>query len=164
MSNLAILASSKTQSASLFPVHATFRHDCPLAVKPASRPRRLVHKKILERFSTYWCAAFYCVCLGCCAANFGNSGGTYKLPCIITVIHKCRFTYIHIREYTKSRSTIMYLIPMKSWTMFDCATMWKTLTNTQQTYTCVPFTLNHLFLCETLPWKKRQERRWVSRV
>ena len=22
-----------------------FRHDCPLAVKPASTPRRLVHKK-----------------------------------------------------------------------------------------------------------------------
>jgi hypothetical protein len=30
-----------------------FRHDCPLAVKPASTSRRLVHKK-LERFSTYW--------------------------------------------------------------------------------------------------------------
>jgi hypothetical protein len=30
MSNLAILANSKTQSALLFPVHATFRHDCPL--------------------------------------------------------------------------------------------------------------------------------------
>jgi hypothetical protein len=29
----------------LFPVHAMFRHDCPLAVKPASRQRRPVHKK-----------------------------------------------------------------------------------------------------------------------
>ena len=45
MSNLAILANSKAQNASLFPVHAMFRHDCPLAMKPASRPRRLVHKK-----------------------------------------------------------------------------------------------------------------------
>jgi hypothetical protein len=31
MSNLAILADSKTQNASLF--HAMFRHDCPLTVK-----------------------------------------------------------------------------------------------------------------------------------
>jgi hypothetical protein len=29
----------------LFPVHAMFRHDCPLAIKPASTPRRLVHTK-----------------------------------------------------------------------------------------------------------------------
>ena len=61
-----------------------FSHDCPLAVKPASTPRRLVQKKKknLERFSTYWCSPFCCVCLGCCAAEFGNSGGTYELPCI----------------------------------------------------------------------------------
>ena len=38
-------ANSKTQDAFLFPVHAMFRHDCPLAVKPASTPRCLVHKK-----------------------------------------------------------------------------------------------------------------------
>jgi hypothetical protein len=40
-----VLANSKTQNAFLFPVHAMFRHDCPLAVKPASTPQRLVHKK-----------------------------------------------------------------------------------------------------------------------
>jgi hypothetical protein len=40
-----VLANSKTQNAFLFPVHAMFRHDCLLAVKPASTPRRLVHKK-----------------------------------------------------------------------------------------------------------------------
>jgi hypothetical protein len=45
MSNLAILANSETRNAFLFPVHAMFHHDCPLAVKPASTPRRLVHKK-----------------------------------------------------------------------------------------------------------------------
>jgi hypothetical protein len=33
------------QNAFLFPVHAMFRHDCPLAVKPASTSRGLVHKK-----------------------------------------------------------------------------------------------------------------------
>ena len=45
MPNLAILADSKTQKASLFPVHAMFRHDCPLAVKLASRQWNLANKK-----------------------------------------------------------------------------------------------------------------------
>jgi hypothetical protein len=39
------LAKSKTQNAFLFPVHAMFGHDCPLTVKHARTPRRLVHKK-----------------------------------------------------------------------------------------------------------------------
>ena len=39
------LANSKTQNAFLFPAHAMFRHDCPLAVKPASTLRSLVQKK-----------------------------------------------------------------------------------------------------------------------
>jgi len=38
-------ANSKTQNAFLFPVHAMFRHDCPLAVKPATMPRRLGKRK-----------------------------------------------------------------------------------------------------------------------
>jgi len=38
-------------------------------------------QKNLERFSTYWYAAFCRVCLGCCAAEFGISRGTYELPC-----------------------------------------------------------------------------------
>ena len=33
-------------------------------------------KKNLERFSTYWYAPFCRVCLGCCAFEFGNPGGT----------------------------------------------------------------------------------------
>jgi hypothetical protein len=49
MSNLAILADSKTQNASLF--HAMFRHYCPLTVKLASTQWNLV--KNLERFCTY---------------------------------------------------------------------------------------------------------------
>jgi hypothetical protein len=40
-----VLANSGTQNIFLFHVHAMFRHDCPLAVKPGSTPRRLVHKK-----------------------------------------------------------------------------------------------------------------------
>ena len=34
--------------------------------------------KKLERFSTYWYAPFCRVCLGCCAVEFGSSGGTYE--------------------------------------------------------------------------------------
>ena len=45
MSNLAILADSKTQNVSLFPVHAMFRHDCPLTVKLASTQWNLTNKK-----------------------------------------------------------------------------------------------------------------------
>ena len=45
MSNLAILADSKTQNPSLFPVHAMFRHDCPLTVKLASMQWNLSNKK-----------------------------------------------------------------------------------------------------------------------
>ena len=35
-------------------------------------------KKNLERFSTYWYATVWRVCLGCCAVEFGNPGGTYE--------------------------------------------------------------------------------------
>jgi len=72
------LANSKTQNAFLFTVHAIFRHDYRLAVEPASTPRSLVQKKNFERFSTYWYAPFCLVCLGCCAVEFGSSGGTYE--------------------------------------------------------------------------------------
>jgi hypothetical protein len=40
-----VLANSKTQNSFLFPVHAIFRHDCLLAVKPASTPCRLLPKQ-----------------------------------------------------------------------------------------------------------------------
>jgi hypothetical protein len=36
-----VLANSKTQNGFLSPIHAIFRHDCPLAMKPASTPQRL---------------------------------------------------------------------------------------------------------------------------
>jgi hypothetical protein len=39
-----VLANSKTQNSFLSPVHAIFRHDCPLAAKPASTPCRLLPK------------------------------------------------------------------------------------------------------------------------
>jgi len=40
-----VLANFKTQNTFLFPVQAMFRHNCPLVVKLASMPRRLVYKK-----------------------------------------------------------------------------------------------------------------------
>jgi len=40
-----VLANSKTQYGCLFSVHAMFRHDYPLAGKPASTPQRLVRKR-----------------------------------------------------------------------------------------------------------------------
>jgi hypothetical protein len=43
--------------------------------KYATMPRT---QKNLEKFSTYLYAPFCCVCLGCCAAEFGSSGGTYE--------------------------------------------------------------------------------------
>jgi hypothetical protein len=42
-----------------------------------------IQKKTLERFSTYWYAPLCCVCLGRCTAEFGNSRGTYQLPCTL---------------------------------------------------------------------------------
>jgi hypothetical protein len=78
MSNLAILADSKTQNASLFPVHTLFRHDCPLTVKLESTQWNLVNGKNLDRLCTNWYVPFCCVYLGCCAAEFGSSGGTYE--------------------------------------------------------------------------------------
>jgi len=42
-----VMVNSKTQNAFLFPVHAMFRHDYPLAVKPASTPRRPVNRDSL---------------------------------------------------------------------------------------------------------------------
>jgi hypothetical protein len=53
MSNLAILTNSKTQNGFFFSFHAMFRHDCPLVIKPASTPRRLVHKKKTWRDSLH---------------------------------------------------------------------------------------------------------------
>jgi len=60
ISHLAILAKIKTRNA-FFPVHAMFRHDCPLAVKPASTPRRLVHKKLGEILYLLICSFLLCL-------------------------------------------------------------------------------------------------------
>jgi hypothetical protein len=70
-----VLANSKIQNSFLFPVRAMFRHDCPLAVKHTSTPRRLVQKKNLEGFSTHWHASLRHDYPGYRAAKVGNPGG-----------------------------------------------------------------------------------------
>ena len=60
--NYSVLANSKTQNAFLVPAHAIFRHDWPLAVKPASTPRRLVHKKLGKVLYLLIC---FLLCLSC---------------------------------------------------------------------------------------------------
>ena len=42
-----VLTNSKTHNAFLSPAYAMFRHDCTLAVKPASTPQRLLPKQTL---------------------------------------------------------------------------------------------------------------------
>jgi hypothetical protein len=42
-----VLTNSKTHNSFLSPAYAMFRHDCPLAVKPASTPQRLLPKQTL---------------------------------------------------------------------------------------------------------------------
>jgi hypothetical protein len=49
-------------------------------VKPASTPWRVLPK--LTWRDSLPVDPSCCVCLGCCAAEFGSSGGTYELPCI----------------------------------------------------------------------------------
>jgi hypothetical protein len=51
-----------------------FLIPCPCHVSSQWPPSR--------RFCTYWYAPFCCVCLCCCTAEFGISGGTYELACI----------------------------------------------------------------------------------
>jgi hypothetical protein len=57
-----VLANCKTQDAFLFPVHAMFRHGCPLAVKPASTPRRLLPRKTLGQI-LYLLICSFLLCL-----------------------------------------------------------------------------------------------------
>jgi hypothetical protein len=105
ISNLAVLANFNTQNAFLFPVHAIFRHDCQLAVKPASMLQRLVHThththihtKLGDSLPTDMLLSAVPVCLGWCAADFGSSGGTYELPCILprTTLYKDTYKCLH---------------------------------------------------------------------
>jgi len=86
MSNLAILADSKTQKRFLIPCPRHVSSWLPPngeTCKYAMELRKQKKGRNLERFCTYWYVPFCCVCLGCCAAEFRSSGGTFELPCII---------------------------------------------------------------------------------
>jgi hypothetical protein len=54
---------------------------CKYAMAPSTQEN-------LERFFTYCYAPFCCVCLRCCAAELGRSGGTYGLLCIFKFKYK----------------------------------------------------------------------------
>ena len=76
-----VFANSKTQNAFLSPVHAIFRHDCPPSGETCKYAMASITQTNLDRFSACWYSSFCCVCLGCCATEFGSSGGTYESPC-----------------------------------------------------------------------------------
>ena len=40
------------------------------------------------------------VCLGCCAAEFVSSGGTYELPCVCVYIYIYIYIYTHTHTHT----------------------------------------------------------------
>jgi hypothetical protein len=117
------LANSKTQNTFLFPVRAMFRHDCSLVVKPASTPQHRLwypslrvqtrpkpsdffgcknpqHVFLWKGSKAVGPVSQICGTLGCCAAEFGTSGGTYEVPCLIRlffiVILYWRFCVIFI--------------------------------------------------------------------
>jgi hypothetical protein len=47
---------------------------------------------------------FCFVCFGCCAAEFGSSGGTYELPCIIL-----QLAYLYFIVTVKLLIQLLYL-------------------------------------------------------
>jgi hypothetical protein len=70
-------------------------------------------QKSLERFSTYWYAPFCCVCRGCCAAEFGSSGGTYELPCI----YRKKWVALHDTSNTRVYQCRMMELKYVIWTL-----------------------------------------------
>ena len=73
------LSFGKFQDTERFLIHCArhFSSRLSLAVEPASTTRPLVQKKLREILYLLICS-FLRVCLGCCAVEFGSSGGTYE--------------------------------------------------------------------------------------
>jgi len=65
----------------LFPVHAMFSHDCPLAVKPASTPWRLVHQKKKLREILYLLICSFPPCLSWLSRSRVRKFWRDELPC-----------------------------------------------------------------------------------
>jgi hypothetical protein len=92
------ISSFKTRKAFLFPVHAMFHHDDPLAVKLASIPQHLSsppHKKIKLGEILYpltW--SFLVFSLGCWGAGFGSFWVTHELPCITYIHASCQYSTV----------------------------------------------------------------------
>jgi hypothetical protein len=70
-------ANLNTQNSFLFPSHAMFRHNCPLALETRSMWQNQVHTNTCTDSLT-----FCCFSLGSSAGESGNSGESCELPCI----------------------------------------------------------------------------------
>ena len=95
-----VLANSKKRSAFLLPVHAMFRHDCPLAVKPASTLWRLVQKKKNLAEILYLLICSFMLCLSWLLRSRFRK---FRWDLWITL---CVYIYIYIY-------TFIYLFQMK---------------------------------------------------
>jgi hypothetical protein len=58
----------------------------------------------LEKFSTYCYAPLCCVCLGCCATEFGNPKGTYEFPSIYMAMIRLYVNQMHTKVNKVSKS------------------------------------------------------------
>jgi hypothetical protein len=87
-------------SSRLIPSGETCKH----AMAPATQTN-------LERFCTYWYARLCCVYLGCCAAEFGSSGGTDELPWV----WNCHFRFLQLYQADNERKATAKLLRLRNW-------------------------------------------------
>ena len=60
----------------------------------------------------------YCVCLGCCAAEFRSFGETYELPCIVGTVTRLRVGRSGVRMPVGATDFFFYFLqkhPYKHW-------------------------------------------------
>ena len=101
-----VLLNSKTQNAFLSPVHAMFRHDCPLAVKPASTPSRPLPKQTWTD-SLPIDMLLSAVSVLIVAQSSSESGGTYELFCIYRLVAAREGTYTSFNYVTVKRFSLL---------------------------------------------------------
>jgi hypothetical protein len=111
-----VSANSKTQNAFLFPVHAMFRHDCPLAMKPSSTPRHLVHKKLGEILFLLICSFLLCL-------SWLLRSWVWKFQRDLWII---LYTYLHISKFIFTfQCTIPSTIHTLHWRIFSSSSACK---------------------------------------
>ena len=135
-----------------------FLIPCPRHVSPRLPPSGETCKyamapgtqKNLERFSTYWYGPFCCFCLGCCAADFGSSGGTYELLC--TLLQRVTFAswrLFNCQAHKNNKATTMSPEVLSELLSQICIAGWNILT------------LPTLFLLKTTPFLKKMWKEWL---